>query len=53
MLLGRSDSFCFLFPAELLFEGFVSSFLKESFSDEARIRTQTSDLYLAELVVDG
>ena len=51
--MGRSDTFCFLFPAELLFEGFIGGFLKEAFSSYARIRTQTSDQYLAELIVNG
>ncbi len=51
--MGHSDTFCFLFPAELLFEGFIGGFLKEAFSSDARIRTQTSDQYLAELIVNG
>ena len=51
--MGHSDTFCFLFPAELLFEGFIGGFLKEAFSSDAKIRTQTSDQYLAELIVNG
>ena len=51
--LGVSDSFCFLFPAELLFEGFVAGFIKETYSDQAKITAQSRKLYLTELVVDG
>lgn len=48
-----ADTFCFLFPAEMLFEGFLSGFIKEMFQETARVRTQTGDQYLASLVVDG
>lgn len=51
--LGVSDTFCFLFPAELLFEGFISGFMREAFHDRAKVSTQTKDMYLTELVVDG
>lgn len=51
--IGLHDSFCFLFPAEVLFEGFVGGFIKETFKHEAKVTMQTSDQYLAELVVDG
>lgn len=51
--MGLSDSFCFLFPAELLFEGFIAGFIKESFGDAANVTTQSRKLYLTELVVDG
>jgi len=51
--IGREDNFCFLFPAEVLFEGFIGGFLKEMLLDTARVVTQASDQYLAELVVDG
>jgi len=50
---GRTEAFCFLFPAEILFEGFVGGYLKEMLQGTAHIDTQTSDQYLAELVVDG
>jgi len=51
--MGIADTFCFLFPAELLFEGFVGGFMKEMLSEEAKVTTQASEQYLAELVVDG
>ncbi|MDY0277272.1 MAG: hypothetical protein RBQ97_04230 [Acholeplasma sp.] len=50
---GRNQSFCFLFPTEILFEGFVGGFLKENLLDVNRIATQTSSTYLANLIVDG
>lgn len=50
---GRTEAFCFLFPAEILFEGFVGGYLKEMLQGTAHVDTQTSDQYLAELVVDG
>lgn len=51
--MGVSESLCFLFPAELLFEGFIGGFIRQNFKDGAKISTQARDLYLAELVVDG
>lgn len=51
--IGAADTFCFLFPAELLFEGFISGFIHEAFSDRVKVSTQTKDIYLTELVVDG
>lgn len=51
--MGITDSFCFLFPAEVLFEGFVGGFIKEIFEGKAKVTTQARDQYLADLVVDG
>lgn len=51
--LGSSQSYCFLFPTELLFEGFVGGFIKEMLDGEAKVKCQASDQYLADLVVDG
>lgn len=50
---GTSKSFCFLFPTELLFEGFIGGYLKEKMAEFAKVRCQTSDQYLANLLVDG
>lgn len=50
---GPAETFCFLFPAELLFEGFIGGFMREAFSGRVKVSTQTRDLYLTELVVDG
>lgn len=51
--MGATESFCFLFPAEVLFEGFISGFLSEMLSGKAKVTTQASNQYLAELFVDG
>lgn len=51
--IGMTETFCFLFPAEILFEGFIGGFIKEMLAEKAKVRTQTGDQYLAELVVDG
>lgn len=50
---GITQTFCFLFPVELLFEGFVGGFLQEMFKDRAKVTFQSSSHYLAELVVDN
>lgn len=50
---GLTDSFCFLFPADMLFEGFVAGFMKEQFSNIANITSQANDTHLAELFIDG
>lgn len=51
--IGKTEAFCFLFPAEILFEGFVGGFIKDMFHNTAKVSTQTRDQHLAELVVDG
>lgn len=51
--IGGTESFCFLFPAEVLFEGFISGFLREMLTGKAKVTTQASNQYLAELFVDG
>lgn len=50
--MGLSKSYCFLFPAELLFEGFVGGYMKELFEGQATVKCQVSDQYLASLYVD-
>ncbi len=51
--IGMTETFCFLFPAEILFEGFIGGFIKEMLAGKARVRTQAGGQYLAEFVVDG
>ena len=46
------DAICFLFPTEVLFEGFIGNYIKEMVGDKAKVRTQTNELYLADLYVD-
>lgn len=44
-----SESFCFLFPTELLFEGFIGGFMQEVVEDcGGRVRLQQSDMHLIE-----
>lgn len=50
---GFTDSFCFMFPAELLFESFVAGFMKEQFADVATVRSQTSETSLAEAFINN
>lgn len=45
-LQGQLDSFCFLFPAELLFEGFIGGFVKEIYGDD-NVLLQPRDHYFA------
>lgn len=50
-----NESFCFLFPAELLFEGFVGGFIQDVLKDfGGKVRLQQSDMQLIEDVIyDG
>ncbi|MCI6676123.1 MAG: hypothetical protein MSG78_04340 [Clostridiales bacterium] len=50
---GKKQSYCFLFPAELLFESFVSGFLRQCLPDNISMITQTTDQYLANLLING
>ncbi|MDE6200540.1 MAG: McrC family protein [Clostridiales bacterium] len=47
------DSFCFLFPANLLFEGFICGYLQHAFGCEANIKAQASDAYLVGSITLG
>jgi|GEM_PF-776985 len=48
------DAFCFLFPTEVLYEGFLGGFMQETLSDKAKVRLQASDKYLIDDVTfDG
>lgn len=44
----NNDNFCFLFPTELLFEGFVGGFIKEMLDGTATVTLQKSNDYLFE-----
>ena len=49
-----NQSFCFLFPAELLFEGFVGGFLKSILPADAKVTLQASDTKLIEdTIIEG
>ena len=52
--IDNQDSFCFLFPTELLFEGFIGGFIEETLATEANVRLQASELTLInDVVYDG
>ena len=42
-----NESFCFLFPTDLLFEGFIGGFIQETLEQHGgKVRIQQSDMYL-------
>lgn len=53
--MGSEDSFCFLFPMELLFEGFVGGFIHEAINpSKGKVHLQASDMNLIDDVIyDG
>ncbi len=40
----KNESFCFLFPTEVLFEGFVAGFLQHILSEEAIVKIQDKEI---------
>jgi 5-methylcytosine-specific restriction enzyme subunit McrC len=51
--IGGKESFCFLFPAEKLFEGFIGGYLKTEFGQDATVVTQSTSHYAANLYKNG
>ena len=52
--IDNHESFCFLFPTELLFEGFIGGFIAEVLQGQAQIRLQASELTLiSDIRYDG
>lgn len=52
--IDNHESFCFLFPTELLFEGFIGGFIKEVLKEQAKVKFQASDMVLIDnLMYDG
>lgn len=46
-VLDSHESFCFLFPTELLFEGFIGGFMRETMhAYKGKVSLQKSDMYL-------
>lgn len=43
MEIGTADSFCFLFPTELLFEGFIGGFISSMLEGKGQVKLQSSD----------
>ncbi len=49
LTMDMQESFCFLFPTDVLFEGFISGFMKEMLEDRGgKVRLQASDMQLIE-----
>lgn len=48
--IDNHKSFCFLFPTELLFEGFIGGFISEALLNEAKVKLQASDQTLIDNV---
>lgn len=48
--IDNQESFCFLFPTELLFEGFIGGFIKDVLDGQAKVRFQASDMTLVDNV---
>lgn len=46
-----TESFCFLFPTEVLFEGFIGGFLQGVLGSEGKVRLQASEQALIDNVV--
>lgn len=52
--IDNQESFCFLFPTELLFEGFIGGFIGEVLRGQAKVRLQASELTLiSDVLYDG
>lgn len=47
----NTESFCFLFPTELLFEGFIGGFITEFLSGKANVKLQASDTSLVDDII--
>lgn len=46
-----TESFCFLFPTEVLFEGFIGGFLQSVLGSDGKVRLQASELSLIDNIV--
>lgn len=46
--IDNQESFCFLFPTELLFEGFIGGFIKDVLKGQAKVKFQVSDMSLVD-----
>ena len=50
--INTNESFCFLFPTELLFEGFIGGYIKEVLKDYGgKVRLQESRMSLVEKII--
>ena len=46
-----TESFCFLFPTEVLFEGFIGGFMQSVLGSDGKVRLQASELALIDNIV--
>ena len=46
-----TESFCFLFPTEVLFEGFIGGFMQSVLGTDGKVRLQASELSLIDNIV--
>lgn len=46
-----TESFCFLFPTEVLFEGFIGGFMQSVLGSDGKVRLQASELSLIDNIV--
>ena len=52
--IDKADSFCFLFPTELLFEGFIGGFIQDAIGGQGKVSLQASGTDLIDsIVIDG
>lgn len=50
--MDTNESFCFLFPTELLFEGFIGGFMQDAIGEYGgKVRLQQSDMHLIEDII--
>lgn len=48
--LDTHDSFCFMFPTDLLFEGFIGGFIQSIFNKDAKVTLQASEVSLVDSI---
>ena len=48
---NNTESFCFLFPTEVLFEGFVGGYMQEVLSGKGKVKLQASDMAMVNDIV--
>ena len=51
--IDTQDSFCFLFPTDILFEGFIGGYMQSVLKGEAKVRLQASEVSLVDNIRIG
>jgi 5-methylcytosine-specific restriction endonuclease McrBC regulatory subunit McrC len=49
--IDNTESFCFLFPTELLFEGFIGGYVQTLLDGQAKVRIQASEVSLVDDII--